>query len=456
MKKNQILAGMLILACTYSCKKPLDLVSEGPAAQQSVSQLTAVTSVPTAITGVSSTPLFEDNFLTTTTGFEFDTLKWILRVGSMSKFDNKSINKIENLNTTTDGVLEINYKAENPSTNTYSGGGLISRKAMGYGYYEAKIALFTGSAGLHQSFWSLGTTHSALYNDDLTPHYNQVVELDGIEADSKDAVGEYNNHVWSPTHSSPFPANLGTFITWVTIGYDWRKDRVDYYVDNVKKGTRYLTGVYDVYAQQNLWLTALFTPTSSGSPGWYDFGGNVPLTDPNAKMKVAFVRYYPSTEVGVNLIGNPSFEYNSGSTAPLQDPISWIENRKASSYSDPNASKVQNMTGTGGAHSGSFGLSHDGTSNYFTTTKQIINYLPNGSYKLTAWVKGSVHVTPSKMRALGPGMTEKTIDLPVTNTWQLITIDNINVTNNEATIAFTSNALAGEWIAVDDVKFEKK
>lgn len=437
----------------FSCKK--NLVEETEFEQNpKISSIPPGNTLPSGLTNVSSTSLFEDDF----NGTSYDTTKWFPRTGK--RFNNQSVNLEANI-TQANGLLAINFKDDQGQPDVYSCGGLISRKAMGYGYYEARVALFTGSAGLHQSFWSFNASGfpetSVMFYNDLIPRNNSVIELDGFETDSRDGVAEYNNHTYIPSNTHPGGGNLGTYSTWFLAGYEWLPDRVNFYINGVYKNTRMFTGIYNVYAQQNLWLTALFIPTSpGGSNGWYDFGGHSPLTNPNAKMQVDYVRYFPSTATGINLIGNPSFEYNKGnSNLSLQDPVAWIETRSISGY-NTDASKVEDVTVAQSAHTGEYRLRHESTSDYLTTTKQIINYIPNGNYKLTAWVKSSVHLTPSRMRALAFGGTDLDINIPQTNNWQLITIDNIYVSNNQAVVAFTSNAKAGEWIVVDDVKFEKK
>lgn len=456
MKKLTLCAGLLIgisLSSLYSCKKkqvfdaklpPKTLIRDNP--------------IPSGVTGVTTTPLFEDDF----DGTSYDNTKWFPRTGN--RFDNQSVNLEANISTSS-GILAIKFKNDQGQANTYSCGGLISRKPMGYGYYEARVALFTGSAGLHQSFWSYGAggfpETSSMINNDLMPRLNSTLELDGFEADSRDGIAEANNHSYIPINIHPGGYNLGTYTSWFIAGYEWLPDRVNFYINGQYKHTRYFTGDYNLFAQQNLWLTALFVPTrtSNSIQSWYDFGGHQTLTDPSAKMQIDWVKYYPSTATGINWIGNSSFEYNKGNnTTPekdLQNPVGWIETQTIAGY-NKDASRVENVATANTAHTGNYILRHDGTSDYLTTTKQIISYIPNGTYKLTAWIKSSAHTVASRMGVLGFGGTDLSLNIPITNTWQQITIDNITVSNNQAVVAFTSTANGGEWIVVDDVKFENK
>jgi hypothetical protein len=74
---------------------------------------------------------------------------------------------------------------------------------------------------------------------------------------------------------------------------------------------------------------------------------------------------------------------------------------------------------------------------------------------LTARVKSSGGQAQALMRILNFGGAERNLTLPTTNTWTLVTLDNISVTSKSATIAFTSTASANQWIKVDDVQFTR-
>lgn len=175
-------------------------------------------------------------------------------------------------------------------------------------------------------------------------------------------------------------------------------------------------------------------------------------------MQVSYVKYWAKLNTNANLLGNNSFEYTQQISPTvlrgLEDPIGWIEpfapfqigfNWDVSKVEISNDSKDGNNK-----------LIHYATIDYLTTTKQIINTIPNGVYKLTAWVKSSSHQIPSNISCSGFGNVERIINLPVSNVWVQVTIDDINVTSNQATISFSSNAKANEWINVDDVVFKAK
>ncbi|HEY9256786.1 hypothetical protein [Chitinophaga sp.] len=72
-------------------------------------------------------------------------------------------NRRENVSVVTQdgiGYLNIAYRNDvdwnNDGINDISGGGAITSKAFGYGYYEARIKFYHGATGLHESFWTHG------------------------------------------------------------------------------------------------------------------------------------------------------------------------------------------------------------------------------------------------------------------------------------------------------------
>ena len=53
------------------------------------------------------------------------------------------------------------------------------------------------------------------------------------------------------------------------------------------------------------------------------------------------------------------------------------------------------------------------------------------------------------------GELEKSIDIPQVNTWSLIVIDTVKVTENKCEIAFTTDGTNGQWLCVDNVNIIK-
>lgn len=352
------------------------------------------------------------------------------------------------------GTLNINFDY---SGGQYKGGGIISTHTFGYGYYEIYCKLYRQTSGLHQSFWTMGinaaTSDSAGYfliEDDKLPAYNQVLEIDGYEQNSNDGKLACNHHIYSPKHEAsirqttwPNPGN-----GWFKMGFEWRPDGITYYYDGVAIATKVLTSApWNLYAPQNFWLTAL--PVPNGDFGW---GKAVPPVA-GASMQVGSFKYYAKKLTGVNLIGNPGFEYSNNEDASGKYPIGWIETRNYGF--DPDRGYV--TTNAANANFGSRYLVHGSyPTPYKCTTKQILEYIPHGTYKLTAHVRSSGGQKAAVMRVIQGGV-ERSINIPATLDWTAITLDNITVNSDELTIAFTSDTDGpGQWIAVDSVSLVAK
>lgn len=99
------------------------------------------------------------------------------------------------------------------------------------------------------------------------------------------------------------------------------------------------------------------------------------------------------------------------------------------------------------------------TTPYGVYTYQTITGLSSGNYTLKAWVRNSGGQNACWMEAKDYGGSKLTVNLPVTNTYQQITISNINVTNGQCTIGFwsdTGSANNWDWCTMDDVQFYKQ
>lgn len=454
-QSKKMILGFGVLLALCSCKKT-QVISTEEEILNGKSKFKTTTSAVGPPAGQGYQLMFEEEF----NGTSYDTNIWFPRVDS-TYANGKSRNRAENVKII-NGMLEIAYRQISNDPVIHTGGGLITKQLFGYGYYEARVKFFKESKGFHQSFWSLGSGVTSytrpLFEGGLIPRYNTVIEIDGVEFDSKPGSQIETNYLtYIPTRQNPGAVLVGAPVgEWSIVGYEWLPGKINYYVDGVLKRTVNLTGIYDVYSPQNIWLTGLATPTRlSTEPYYYDFGGHEPLLNSNAKMQVSYVKYWSKRNTSANLIGNSSFEYIQQISPTVsrgyEDPIGWIEPYEAGYNRD--ASTVE---ATIHAKVGNNRLKHFAAVDYLTTTKQNLYAIPNGYYKLTAWVKSSAHITPSRMRCLGFGNVERFINIPVTNDWVQITIDDIYVSNNQATIAFTSTAKANEWIFVDDVQFVAK
>jgi len=132
-----------------------------------------------------------------------------------------------------------------------------------------------------------------------------------------------------------------------------------------------------------------------------------------------------------NLITNPGLE--SGAS---QTPTGWSE-----SGANVDASKSE----TGSPHAGTYKATHWKASAYSVNTFQTKTGLTNGTYTLRAWVMSGGGQTTAVMKAENCGGSTQTINIPTSGTWTQIAISNVNVSNGQCTVGFSSVAAANQW-----------
>ncbi|NQX65942.1 family 16 glycosylhydrolase [Paenibacillus alba] len=357
----------------------------------------------------------------------------------------KGYNKKENVRES-EGVLHIDMKKEQINSQWYyTGGGIVTKKVFGYGYYETKAKLFNATTGLHPAFWSMGLSNHLTSNNITAlsaeiaagnlPYYNQVTEIDGFEANSADPTLNIGTVTHIPGFAGPRKGfNVQTPDSWHVYGYDWSPTAIKFYVDGTLVHMIDLATTPQPFSPANFWLTALvgdIVADDSKLPGDTQFD---------------YFRYYTKNYSGANMIGNAAMEYTPKDTTrgyTDQDTPSWIET----------GDKTASFMTTQDAHSGVRSLKHASSSSYQVTTKQNLNGIANGTYQLSAWVKSSGGQAQARMSVSNDGGTEQYVDIPAASIWTQVTLDNVQVTNGQATVAFTSNADSTQWLFVDDVSF---
>jgi hypothetical protein len=412
-------------------------LAAGVAAMPSRPAAPAVLSIPSGYALA-----YADEFNATT----LNTNDWYYRIA-----DSYAGGYVRSQNVSLDGAslrLKFGYEdANGDGTPDYTGGGVMSRNNFGYGYYETQAKLFNGTTGLHSSFWSMGIRRDIAgaggdphINQDIDagaqPENNQLYEIDGFEHDSPDRLdmGDYKQSTQTTKHRRGASSGAGLGINygdWNVYGFDYTPDYTKFYVNGDLKFTIDNTTNGYVFTPQTFWLTALRTANASNLgalPGYSVFD---------------YFRYYNRPMIGANLLGNGSFDATPNNAFALGNPPGWLENY------DKSASSLV----TDDFYNGTRSLIQTAASNFTVTTKQNLKFIPNGTYRLTARVKSSGGQSTAAMRALNSGTAEKRLDIAATNNWTLITIDNVVVSNGQATIAFTSIGSANQWLKIDDVQF---
>ncbi|MCE5184620.1 MAG: arabinogalactan endo-1,4-beta-galactosidase [Planctomycetaceae bacterium] len=86
---------------------------------------------------------------------------------------------------------------------------------------------------------------------------------------------------------------------------------------------------------------------------------------------------------------------------------------------------------------------------------QAVTGLENGIYSLTAKMKNSGGQKFCYLSVWGYGGPEKRASLPVSNTWKPILIRGIEITKGRLDVAFCTDAAAGQWSQLDQLKLVK-
>lgn len=404
----------------------------------------AAATCPTITRPAGYTQLYADEFNTAS----LNTTDWFYRIAG--PYANGYI-RSQNVSLA-GGALRLRFGYEDVTGDgqkEFTGGGIMSRTNFGYGYYEVCAKLFAGTSGLHTSFWSMGLRRDiagaggdARINQDidagLLAENNQLYEIDGFEHDSPDklGLGDVVQAEGTTGHRSPYASGASRGVdygAWNVYGFEYTPTATRFYINGQLQLTIDNTTNGYAYTPQTFWLTAirlLGSPNAGALPGYSEFD---------------YFRYSNKAFIGANLIGNGNFDVVTKAIFQEWNPPAWIE-----SFDKP-ASYIT----TSDKYNGTRSLIHSATSAYQVTTKQNLDHLTNGTYRLTARVKSSGGQSQALMRVVNFGGAERNVTLPTTSSWTLITIDNIAVTNGKATVAFTSTASANQWIRVDNVVFSR-
>jgi beta-glucanase (GH16 family) len=209
----------------------------------------ATTASADPIGGTGWNLVFSDDF----NGSTVDTAKWNYRTDVKAY----SSQKAENV-TLSGGIMSINLKQETDRGKSFTGGGLVSKQQLRYGYYETRAKINEG-AGWHTAFWLQcgdgSTTYPAC----------QRTEIDGFEIDSHLPTSLRHNIItWNGSgNGGGFGATTGTYNIgfdlrqWHTYGIDWSETSVKYYVDGVLKATQNYTPSNWTHDYTSIWLTSI-------------------------------------------------------------------------------------------------------------------------------------------------------------------------------------------------------
>jgi beta-glucanase (GH16 family) len=211
------------------------------------------------------TLVFSDEF----DGTAVDTAKWNYRTDvkaySAQRPENVSVGG---------GLMSIALKQESFGGKNFTGGGLISRQKLRYGYYETRAKINNGS-GWHSSFWLQAGDGSTTFPPD------QRTEVDIFEIDS---INPQNVHhgvlTWqgngvraSKSYGSTYNSGLD-LRQWHRYGLDWSETSAKFYIDGVLKWTAPYVPTDWTHDYTSIWLTSIAygtVPDTSALPAAMQF-----------------------------------------------------------------------------------------------------------------------------------------------------------------------------------------
>lgn len=398
--------------------------------------------------------LFEDNFNQSGLPNENDWLfRKNIKMGGSSNPQNVIKGKALDGSNNNCLLIKFTYDSTQKSELQFKGGGVVSTHNFGYGYYETKVKLYGGKpelAGLHQSFWSMGLTgtneaegagvRDALVNADKIPAENRVLEIDGFEMDSKANSMGQNYHIYWPKHVSKAPKPNHVKIdenSWLTMAYEWLPEQINYYVNGTLISTLKVDSIWKVYAPQNCWFTALPVDVKS----W----GGLKVPPANTAMQIDYFKFSAKHLPNANRIGNAGFEYKvlGGSAAY---PVAWIVSRQ--NGNDTSAVKV--ISDSLNANTGKRFLAIQSDKKYHAAVKQIVEFIPDGVYQFSAFIKCSGTQQNASINIISGGK-KQVIALKKTDSWTQVTLPKILVRNNQALIEIETAGNVNDWLMLDDV-----
>jgi hypothetical protein len=154
-----------------------------------------------------------------------------------------------------------------------------------------------------------------------------------------------------------------------------------------------------------------------------------------------FEIYGPGTTTSPNLVNNSSFE--TGSTA------NWTE-----WHGQGLAQSVDTDT----PRTGSYKLTLYNAAAYTQLTTQALT-VPNGTYKLSAWIRSGGGQNTLRLIAKNYGSAvelQANLGGTVVTAWTQYVVDNIAVTNGNIEFGLWTDANSGNWAAIDDFELIKK
>jgi len=401
--------------------------------------------------------VYTEDFTSGTTPSKINTKNWVTRgyggFGGLMKDTNVYL---------ANNMLHVKYTQQDTN---YIGGGVQSLNQFHYGYYETFLKAYIGASNFHQTFWLIGTNNN--WRNDSLPVNNTQVEIDALQMDSyisnppfasyfkaNNQFAMYN-HAPIPLYADALPyigesgtGNAAVYDTgWIKVGLEWLPDSIKLYYNDTLRQIFLIPKPWQHHAQLGVQFSGLPTPIGYST----SMTANVSCP-PDAEMLVDWFKFYApiTSQSNRNFISEGDFDFDLR-PKNLHRPLCWINAQSfdikgVATKFDTVATSIDTVL----LYNGLASLKHYYSKAYKTSTRQILNNIANGNYKLTAWVNCSGGQNSCQMRLFTGGTLYTQNIFSTKGKWILLS-QTVTVQNNRAVVEFYSDALANNSLNVDAV-----
>jgi beta-glucanase (GH16 family) len=216
---------------------------------------------------------WKDDFV----GGVLDATKWNYRTDIKAK----SAQLPGNISLDGSGHMNIALRQQRYGGQDFTGGGIVSKAAFRYGYFEVK-AKTTTNPGWHSSFWMFAGDGATTYAPAA------FTEIDDFEINSSapDIISmgrlqwEKGKAIASKRCNANYKPGWSTAAGYHTYGLEWTEQQIAYYLDGSKICSQDYPPSQYIHDPLNIWLTSI------------GYSQDVAVKDPSSNVSFANVAFY--------------------------------------------------------------------------------------------------------------------------------------------------------------------
>jgi beta-glucanase (GH16 family) len=210
-------------------------------------------------------------------GGVLDVTKWNYRTDIKAK----SAQLPADISLDAGGHMNIGLRQQRFDGQDFTGGGIVSKAAFRYGYFEVK-AKTTTNPGWHSSFWMFAGDGATTYAPDA------FTEIDDFEIDSgaPDVISmgrlewSKGRAVGSKRCNAKYRPGWSTAAGYHTYGLEWTEQQIAYYLDGSRICSQDYPPTQYIHDPLNIWLTAI------------GYSPNIAVKDPSSAVSFANAAFY--------------------------------------------------------------------------------------------------------------------------------------------------------------------